>query len=328
MLDAIHRSLTGGPRRRAHRHAERMVLDVAAVVGPDGWITWEALTARVDRKTVARWTAQRRLVRLQPGVYASAAVAGQWRIRVEAAVRSRSAVASHRTALALWGLLPPGGPIHLTVDPGRSNRGSTGVVLHRARDLRDLVRNVGGVHVTSVERAVVDSWACAGDGDRPAVRAAAITAVRRRMCGPRELARELDRRPQLPARSSLARLIQLLADGCQSELEIWGCVNVLRAPGMPRFTQQRRLAVAGEVFWLDAAYEEALLAVEMDGAAWHGSREQRERDIRRDASAATVGWQTLRFSFARLTGSPEDCRRDIRSVHAARLRLMSDGRAR
>jgi very-short-patch-repair endonuclease len=305
-----------------------MVLDVAAVVGPDGWITWEALTGRVDRKTVTRWTAQGRLVRLQPGVYALGARAGEWRIRVEAAVRSRRAVASHRTALALWGLLPPGGPIHLTVEPGRSNRGSTGVVLHRARDLRDLVRNLGGVHVTSVERAIVDSWACAGDAGRPAVRAAAITAVRRRMCGARELAQELDRRPQLPDRSSLATLVQLLADGCQSELEIWGCVHVLSAPCMPRFTQQRRLTVSGEVFLLDAAYEEALLGVEMDGAAWPGSRDQRERDIRRDALVATMGWQTLRFSFARLTRSPDDCRRDIRSVHAARVRLISGGRAR
>jgi hypothetical protein len=29
--------------------------DVSAFVGPEGWITWDALTARVDRKTVARW---------------------------------------------------------------------------------------------------------------------------------------------------------------------------------------------------------------------------------------------------------------------------------
>ena len=67
---------------------------------------------------------------------------------------------------------------------------------------------------------------------------------------------------------------------------------------MPPFVQQRRVAVGGESFVLDAAYDEVQLAVEMDGAAWHGSRQQRERDIRRDALLATVGWQTLRFSFA------------------------------
>jgi isoleucyl-tRNA synthetase len=51
-------------------------------------------------------------------------------------------------------------------------------------------------------------------------------------------------------------------------------------------------------------------------------------DIRRDALLATVGWQTLRFSFARMTRAPEACRRDIRAVHAARLRLIRGGAGR
>jgi very-short-patch-repair endonuclease len=304
-----------------------MVLDVASAVGPDGWITWEALTARVDRKTVARWTAKGTLVRLQPGVYATSAAAEQWAIRVEAAVLSRGGVASHRTALALWGLVPPGGPIHVTVEPTRSNRRSAGVVLHRAHELHDAIRRVDGVPVTCVERTLVDTWGRPGNLALPAVRASAITAVRRRMCRPHDLATELDRRPQLRARASLAELVRLLAEGCQSELEIWGCLNVLRAPGMPHFTLQHRVVAAGRTFFLDAACEEVKLAVEMDGAAWHGSREQRERDIHRDALLATVGWQTLRFSFARLTGSPEGCRHDIRAVHAARLQLIRPGRA-
>ena len=93
---------------------------------------------------------------------------------------------------------------------------------------------------------------------------------------------------------------------------------MLRAPGMPPFVQQRRVSVGGEVFVLDAAYDEVKLAVEMDGAAWHGSRAQRERDIRRDALLATVGWQTLRFGFGRLTGSPDACRRDVLAAYRAR----------
>jgi very-short-patch-repair endonuclease len=299
-----------------------MVLDVASVVGPDGWTTWRALTARVDRKTVVRWTAAGTLVRLQPGIYATPEAAAQWRVRVEAAVLSRGGVASHRTALALWGLVQPGGPVHLTVESGRSNRSSPGVVLHRAHGLQDAVRSVDGVPVTCVERALVDTWGHPGSLATSTVRAAAITAVRRRMCRPRDLALELDRRPQLRARASLAELVRLLAAGCQSELKIWGCLIVPQAPGMPRFSLQHRVVVGGQTFFLDAACEEVQLAVEMDGAAWHGSRDQRERDIRRDALLATVGWQTLRFSFPRLTGSPDGCRHEIRAVHAARLTLI------
>jgi very-short-patch-repair endonuclease len=154
------------------------------------------------------------------------------------------------------------------------------------------------------------------------VRAAAITAVRRRQASIRELRVELERRPRLPRRAELARLVGLLAAGCQSELEIWGCLQVLRAPGMPPFAQQRRLSVGGEVFVLDAAYDEVQLAVEMDGAAWHGSRDQRERDIRRDALLATIGWQTLRFSYGRLTRAAEACRRDVLAAYRARRRLF------
>lgn len=301
-----------------------MAHEIEAVVGPDGWISWDALTSRVDRKTVASWVGGGRLRRIQPGVYALPSAAGQWRTRLEAAVRVTGGVVSHRTALALWDLLPPEsqGPVHLTVGLSRSGRGTDGLVLHRTRDLVEVVRRVDGLPVTSAERAVVDSWGRPGGLSRHELRAAAIDAVRRRLCSPRDLLREIERRPCLPGRAALVALVRLLAEGCRSELEIWGCLHVLRGPGMPVFTLQRRIEVAGERFFLDAACDDVLLAVEMDGASFHGSRQQRERDIRRDALLASVGWQTLRFGFRRMTSSPDSCRRDIRSAHQARRRLL------
>jgi very-short-patch-repair endonuclease len=293
--------------------------DVAAVVGERGWATRSELTARVDRGTVDAWVTAGRLVRLQPGVYALPVAAQDWRTRVEAVARSRHAVVSHRTALALWGLVPVlDGPVHLTVATARSARGSAGVVLHRAPDVDEVTRRVEGVRVTCVERALVDSWA----EDPALVRAAAITAVRERLCTAAHLQYELARRPRLPGRRRFTELVRLLADGCRSELEIWGCLHVLRGPGMPAFVQQREVVVRGERFVLDAAYEDVLLAVEMDGAAWHGSRRQREADIRRDALLATIGWQTLRFGYARATADPTGCQHDLRAVHAARRGLF------
>jgi very-short-patch-repair endonuclease len=296
--------------------------DVDAVVGPDGWATRAELTRRVDRGTVDAWVASGRLVRLQPGVFATPAAARDWRTRVAAAACSRRAVVSHGTALALWEVVAqPPGPVHLTVDGTRSGRGSAGVVLHRA-EVGDTRRRVAGIPVTCVERAVVDTWGTPGELARPVVRAAAIDAVRRRLCRPQELAAELGRRSRLPRRAELAELVRLLAQGCRSELEVWGCLQVLQQPGMPAFVQQRPVVVAGERFFLDVAYEEVMLAVELDGAAWHGSRRQRESDIRRDALLATVGWQTLRYGYSRLTIEPEGCRRDILATYQARCRLL------
>jgi very-short-patch-repair endonuclease len=309
-----------------------MAHDLGAVVGPGGWIDRDSLTARVDRKTVARWVDAGRLQRLHPGIYASPAAARSRLTRLEAAVHATGGVVSHRSALALWDLAvwdlaredlaSAIGPVHITVDFTRSGRGSAGVVLHRTRQLRDTIRRVDGLPVSCVERAVVDSWGSPAGLSRADLRAAAIGAVRRRLCLPRQLYDEVARRPCLPGRAALLQLLGLLADGCQSELEIWGCLNVLRGPGMPPFVQQRPVTVAGRTFFLDAAYEDVLLAVEMDGAAWHGSREQREKDIRRDALLATIGWQTLRFGHRRLTAAPEGCRRAVRAAYNARRRLF------
>ncbi len=296
---------------------------MAEVVGEAGWITGAELFQRVSRRTVGTWLTQGKLVRLRPGVFALPGRASHWRTRIAAALEQRQAVASHVTALALWDLIEhPPGPVHMTADLNRSGRGPAGVVLHRSPGIVEEGRRVQGLAVTSAERSVVDTWGMPNRVRRDDVRAAAITAVRRRLCLPRDLERELARRPRSAGRAELVRLITLLADGCQSELEIWGCLHVLRAPGMPPFVRQRRLVVAGQTLFLDAAYEEVKLAVEMDGAAWHGSRQQRERDIRRDALLATIGWQTLRFSYGRLTAAPHACRHDIWAAYTARRDLF------
>jgi very-short-patch-repair endonuclease len=277
----------------------------------------------VNRKTVAAWVTAGQLVKLQPGVYTVPQLAADFRMRVTAAVHATEGLASHRTALALWDLVPASaGPIHVVVDARRSGRGPAGVVLHRTTDLTDARRRVKGLPVTSVERSVIDSWGSPAGLGRPDVRGAAITAVRQRLCSAADLEFELARRPKLPGRTGLADLVRLLAEGCRSELEIWGCLQVLRGPGMPHFTLQRRLDVGGRVVFLDAACDEVKLAVEMDGAAYHGSRKQREMDIERDALLATVGWQTLRFGCRRMTAEPDACRRDIRNAYLARRRLF------
>ena len=97
---------------------------------------------------------------------------------------------------------------------------------------------------------------------------------------------------------------------------------------MPPFVQQREVVVRGERFLLDAAYDDVPLAVEMDGAAWHGSRRQRAVDVRRDALLATIGWQTLRFGYARMTTDPLTCRRDVLATRTARQALFGVRRGR
>ncbi|MDT0275945.1 DUF559 domain-containing protein [Blastococcus goldschmidtiae] len=53
--------------------------------------------------------------------------------------------------------------------------------------------------------------------------------------------------------------------------------------------------------------------------AFHGSREARERDLRRDSGLAVLGWVVLRFSYERLVSDPAGCRQEIEAVVRHRL---------
>ena len=98
--------------------------------------------------------------------------------------------------------------------------------------------------------------------------------------------------------------------------------DVLSGPGLPRFVQQHPVVLPFGTVHLDAAVPELRLAIELDGAAFHGSAVDRERDTRRDVALAALGWVVLRFSYRRLTTDPEACRREILQVCAARRTLL------
>ena len=137
--------------------------------------------------------------------------------------------------------------------------------------------------------------------------------------GAHDLRSQIELRPALPDRRTLTRLIAAVEDGSHSELELWGVQHVLRGPGMPAFVQQHPVRLRSGTIRLDAAVLRLKVAVELDGAAFHGSRTARERDLRRDAALAVLGWQTLRFSYRRATSDPAGCRAQIAEIYRRRL---------
>jgi hypothetical protein len=278
--------------------------------------------------TVSRWLARGDLVLLQPGVVALPERASDWAVRAHAAALWTGGPLSHLSALHAAGLVTaPHGPVHVTVPVGRYPRGGSQVIAHRS-DRRLTTVRYGMFEAVASERSLVDAWAWAhspkrnprGPEEIPIARRAVIEGIRSRAVRLLALRRDSDRRRLHAGRSSLVALLDLIAGGCESELEIWGALHVLPgAPHVPAPVQQFRIEVSGRWLRLDAAYPEARVAVELDGAAFHGSREARERDLRRDTALAALGWVVLRFSYARLTADPEGCRREIEAVVRARL---------
>ncbi|MCU1659822.1 MAG: uncharacterized protein JWO57_4478 [Pseudonocardiales bacterium] len=92
----------------------------------------------------------------------------------------------------------------------------------------------------------------------------------------------MQRATRLPGRRHLGRLVEMLAAGCHSELELWGYPDVFDVPGLRDRVRQRRVQVGGRSYSVDLAFDEQRLAVELDGRDYHASPAQWERDIRRD----------------------------------------------
>lgn len=297
---------------------------------PHGAAARDAVTLASSVSSVKRWTAAGQLVLVHPGVVMLPHLADDLLTRARAAHLWTKGPISHTSALELWGVLPPaGGPLHATVPADRFPRRSTGVVVHRTT-LPLAVSSLGGILVTSLPRSLVDAWDWAHrnskgrpHGGRAQARQAVIECLRSRRTDLAAVHRASDAAPVHAGRAGLLRLLALIAGGCESELEVWGVTQVLPGPPrVPQWVQQYAVRLPnGRSARLDAAYPEARVAVELDGAAFHGSREARERDLRRDTALAALGWVVLRFSYARLMADPEGCRREIEAVVLGRMTM-------
>ena len=260
------------------------------------------------------------LVRVMPRAYCRPWQADSVDIHERAALMSLGmpAALSHLSTLRRWELLDtPPSQVHATVPARRCIQSTPLLVVHRANRFPPVVRYQGLVTVT-VAHAVASSWPLlAGSGQRDP----AIKAVRKRLISPAELRDTTAALPRLEGRRSLLHLCDLLAAGCESELEVWGYLHVFQAPGLDHAVRQKAVRIRGRSYRLDLAYEEEGVAVELDGDRYHSSNDQRERDRVRDAALASVGWVTLRFSHDRLHRDVAGCRRDTRATLAARRAL-------
>jgi hypothetical protein len=300
------------------------VHDLVSLLGPTRTASDATLAAATSPRSVGRWIGSGRLVRLHPGWVTAPEFTDEWTVRAHAATGYTGGPLSHMSALAVHGLVDNRVTrLNVTVTGERKLRTSRWLRVHRTRS-RPIVVHTAGLPATTPARSLVDTW---GDAHRAGamrgfdsvVRGACLRATRERVVTPAELLSELGLRPELPGRASLAHLVDLIVGGCQSELEVFGVQHVLALPGLPPCRQQHRLVLPNGPVFLDAAWPEVKLAVELDGAAFHGSPEVRERDLRRDAALGALGWVVLRFSYRQLTRHPQRCRAQIAAAYRSRL---------
>ena len=97
---------------------------------------------------------------------------------------------------------------------------------------------------------------------------------------------------------------------CQSPAEVafWQVASGL-LPGLVR-----QFHVTGTRYHLDFALPDIMLAIEIDGHAWHSSRQQRQHDSQRDRILTGLGWKVLRFTASEVTKNADGCAKEVLDI--------------
>jgi very-short-patch-repair endonuclease len=296
---------------------ERALVDLASV--QHGLVTRsQAVDLGFSDSSIHKRCLSGGLDALHPGVYIVGGAPDTWHQRMLGACMAAGglAVASHRSAARIWGLLGDNGGLELTVCRPRAPR-PRGVVWHRSRDLvprHTTVRE--GIPVTNPMRTLVDlgavvkPWVVEDALDRGlSTRLVSMSAVEwmlhdvarpgRRGCG--VLRKVLDERA----------LGQAPPDGLLEPR----MARLLRDHGLPPATFQHD--IPGTRFRVDFAYPEARLAIEVDGYDPHGTRKAFDADRERQNTLVLLGWTVLRFTWPQVVRRPGQVANQVRSALGA-----------
>jgi very-short-patch-repair endonuclease len=295
---------------------DRLLAEVAA---NGGVITRAQALAAVPHHILDRAVAAGVLIRLHPRTYVLSELLYDDDTLDRAAVGYTDGTLSHLSALRKHGLIEqaPQAIRHVSRSRDRQLRGDPRIVVHRRGRVASVLR--GGIPVVLFEQAIVESWQLLPAVDR---RGIPITAVSNGLTTPTRLMSIVQAQPGTPGAAAMRERFSLLATGCRSQLELWGHHHAFDRPELAGGVLQYRVQTAAGTYVLDRAHLPERVGVELDGAAWHGSKAQRERDVRRDAALAAMGWLVVRFTHARLHSDPLGCGAELIAILDSRRRQL------
>lgn len=213
-------------------------------------------------------------------------------------------IASHRTALHLWGAWDPNDdePVDVVVDHRPGGRSLAGVIVHRPRDVKELspVR-VDGIRVTVPARSLIDFAAVAPH---------ALSAVTERMLLAGTISRDHLRaavaRHSKQGRRGIGPVRDLLrtwpyADKpAESVLEM-RVERLLNPTSLPPHDTQIEVGP----FRVDFGWPEWKIAGEVDGWGKYDMLEKFNSQTERDAYLQVRGWLVLHFTWRDVTRRPQ-----------------------
>jgi very-short-patch-repair endonuclease len=283
----------------------------------------QAARCAVSADALFRAVQRGRVIRLHTGVFAFAGSPETWERSLLAAclAAGQGAVASHRAAARVWGLLGSSDDIvEITVPRQRKPR-LRGVSIHRSSDLdagQTTIRH--RMPVTNPLRTMVDLGAVvppevvedALDAGLAWPSLFSVAAVEATLS-------ELAERGRSGA-GVLRKVLEERALGdavSDSKLER-RMAELLRRPGLPAAVFHYVVCTPGGVFLaeVDFAYPEIKLAIEVDGFGAHGTPRAMAKDFVRQNGLVPYGWHVLRFTWRQVTRQPELVAAAIRAALA------------
>ncbi|MDB1086752.1 hypothetical protein PJ985_04120 [Streptomyces sp. ACA25] len=227
--------------------------------------------------------------RLAPGIYSPPGAPPTPTLRMTAVQQLvPEAVASHRSAAGLHGLAVLRHRLEITV-PVRRRPSVPGLTVHRATlPATDVVRPLGhhatSLHATSLPRTLVDLLRSAEVDEAVASPDSALHQRLITLSGLRSaLDTRLTGRPRTRALGVLART----DPAAESPAESVARVRMQEA-GLRPESQVRLTCAGGRRIRADFGFRAEGLLIEIEGYAWHGTRADHERDVRRYKTSSTA----------------------------------------
>jgi very-short-patch-repair endonuclease len=251
--------------------------------------------AGLGEKGIRHRVAHGRLLRMHRGVYRLGPLSDSLTSPLAAVLAcGPTAVLSHDAAAVLHGIARERRRIDVTVTTGRPR--PNGVVVHRAR-VAEADRTVSdGIPVTTVARTLID---LATTWPRRNVERATEQAVVLRLASEEELvhAAEARRAGARRLRSVLSALTSPSLSRSEAERRLKELVRKANLPPPVTNTRIGRYEV-------DALWPRQRLVVEVDGFAFHSTRQAFERDRARDAALQIAGHRVVRLTWRQLADEP------------------------
>lgn len=305
-------SRTRSSYRADFNSADRVIAAIAA--RQHGVVSRQQLLARgISKRQIHLRLHNARLHELHRGVYLVGHSVPTQHGRDMAALLAcgNRAVLSHRSAAAIWELLPypASAPPWITVPLGRSAARSRIRIL-RADLPRWNVRWREGMPLTSPPRTIVDLAAVLGAADLERV---VGEASYRRLASESELREQLEVSPGRRGISKLRFVLDLPGGPSRTRSPAErDMLRLLRAGGFTGYELNGRI----HGFEVDVLWRELRFAVEVDGYAAHSGRVAFERDRLKIATLKAHGLDVMPVT-------PRQLRRDPAGVQARLTRALS-----